>query len=133
MYIPYSTVHAGRNIISSPATFGLLHLYVQESVPPRLAIHDVKEIHAAYRRAYVLSLLTWPRTCTHPRHEHRGSEAFFLSRATCGSDLPLTAGFGAFSPSPQLSIVGIVSQQCLLVILNFFCLRLFRLRSRELE
>ena len=61
----------------------LLHLYVRGIGTSTIGNSDVITLHAAYRRAYVLSLLTWPRTCTRPRHAHRGSEALSLSRAPC--------------------------------------------------
>ena len=83
VYITVRTVHAGRNIISSPATFAYFICMYAEISTSTSGKLDVKRIHAAYRRAYVLSLLTWPRTCTRPRHAHRGSEALSLSRASC--------------------------------------------------
>jgi len=99
--VQYST--SLRNIISSPATFAyFIGIFKRTSVPPQLATHDVKEIHAAYRRAYVLSLLTWPGTCTHPRHAHRGSEALSLSRASCWSTPRQYHRIREVLPHPQL-------------------------------
>ncbi len=119
VYTTVRTVQTARNIISSPATFAYFICMYAESVPPQLAIHDVKEIHAAYRRAYVLSLLTWPRTCTHPRHAHRGSDAL-IALPCAGLIYPCQYRLTSDQPRQQLSIVGIVSFAVSLRILFFF-------------
>ena len=93
--------------------------FVRKSVPPQLVTPTWKIIHAAYRRAYVLSLFTWPRTCTRPRHAHRGSDAL-IALPCAGLIYPCQYRLTSDQPRQQLSIVGIVSSQCLLVILFFF-------------
>jgi hypothetical protein len=80
---------------------------------------DVICLHAAYRRAYVLSLFTWPRTCTRPRHAHRGSDAL-IALPCAGLIYPDKYRLASDQPRQQLSIVGIVSSQCHCVFLNFF-------------
>jgi hypothetical protein len=80
---------------------------------------DAKCLHAAYRRAYVLSLFTWPRTCTRPRHAHRGSDAL-IALPCAGLIYPDKYRLASDQPRQQLSIVGIVSSQCHCVFLNFF-------------